>query len=153
ITPETSIEIRKGFCGMIESELLRNEPYYLINIFMNPIDEHYTKMPCAGVVKKITRVPGKFRAVNTLAAAIQNEKQEFLLETKIGLVSVIQIAGLLARRTRSFVEVEAELQKGEKLGVILLGSQTALLFPKKDFKLQVELGQKVRAGETIISEL
>ena len=91
--------------------------------------------------------------MNTLEAAIVNEKQEFLLATDLGNIKVIQIAGFLARRTRSFVAEGTQVKKGKKLGVILLGSQTALLFPKKDFILKVQVGEKVRAGETILCNL
>lgn len=153
VTKDSDLKIRKGFFGQIETQLEMNEPYYLINIFMSPFDEHYTKMPCGGKVVDITKKSGKFRAVNTLDAGIENEKQEFLLETKIGMLKVIQIAGLLARRCRSYVQHGDSLQKGEKLGVILLGSQVALLFPKKEHQLVVKQGDRVSAGETIICDL
>ncbi len=149
----SEITIRKGFFGAIETLLEQNESHYLINIFMSPLDEHYTKMPCDGKVIKISRTSGKFRAVNTLDAGLANEKQEFLIETKIGMIKVIQIAGFLARRTRSFVREGGALKKGQKLGVILLGSQTALLFPRKNYRLEIKVGQKVRAGETIVTNL
>ena len=153
VDANTDLKIRKGLFGKINTRIEAGEKYYLINIFMSPFDVHFTKMPYAGKIQNIERKPGKFFQANSMKAALENEKQEFLIETELGLMKVIQIAGFLARRTRSFTEKGQELLKGDKLGIILLASQTALLFPKKNYILNVKVGDRVSSGETIISYL
>ena len=153
INNQSSLQIRKGFFGKIETFLDAGESYFLINIFMNPWDVHIQKMPIDGTILNIEQTPGKFRPVMTLDAGLENEKQEFLIQTEIGKIKVIQIAGFLARRNRSFVQIKQALKKGEHLGIILLGSQTALIFPKKNITLQVKVGDVVSSGETILCNL
>lgn len=147
---KTPLEIRKGFLGKIETQIDAGEPYYLINIFMSVFDVHINKMPVDGSIVEITQVDGTFEPVMSLEAGLKNEKQEFLIESEIGLVKVIQIAGFLARRTRSFVEVGQSLKKGEKFGMITLGSQMAVLLPKSKCDVQVKVGDRVSSGESIL---
>jgi len=144
-----SLEIRKGFLGKIQTRIDAGEPYYLINIFMSVLNVHINKMPIDGKIIETSHADGKFKPVMTLEAGLENEKQEFLIQSRIGLVKVIQIAGFLARRTKSFVEEGQLLQKGKAFGMITLGSQVALLVPKKSCDLQVKVGAKVSSGETI----
>ncbi len=149
---KASLDIKKGFFGFIRTEIPNEAPYILINIFMNVTDVHFTKAPCRGKVVEIVRRPGRFRSVFSIREAIENEKQEIILETDFGIVKVIQIAGFLARRCVSFVRVGDSFDKGAKLGQILLGSQIALLIPKHDLTLKVAIGDKVSSGETVLLE-
>jgi len=153
IDANSDIKIRKGLFGKIYTKLNEGDEYIMVNIFMSPFDVHFTKMPFPGRIKSIERKKGTFINANSMKAALENEKQEFLLETKLGLMKVIQIAGFLARRTRAFIEEGTELLKGNKMGIILLGSQTALIFPKDNHKLEIKVGDRVSAGETIICHL
>lgn len=153
IDANTDLEIKKRFLGGIKTYMEGNEEYYLINIFMSAFDVHFTKMPYDGEVIDIQKNPGKFLVVNTLKAGLQNENQEFLIQTEIGTIKVIQIAGLIARTCRSFIQPGTSLKKGQKMGIILLGSQTSLLFPKRNYKLNIKVGDKVSCGETIISDI
>ncbi len=145
-----SLGIKKGFFGHIKTALPDNEEYYLLNIFMNVANVHFTKMPCKGKVIEIIKRPGKFLAVMSVKNAIENEKQEFILETRYGTAKVIQIAGLIARRCVSAISPGDSLEKGGRLGQILFGSQVALLIPSKNLTPTVKVGDKVSAGESIL---
>ena len=154
IDKNSDISIRKGFFGKIFTTNNENQKYTLINIFMTPFNVHYQKMPLTGKIREIIHQPGRFVSVNSIRAALVNEKQEFLLDTKVGLVKVIQIAGFLARRNKALAKVNDELQKGDRIGQILLGSQVALLLPiDACSELKVKVGDKVSSGETVICDL
>lgn len=147
---KVDLKIKKGFLGHIKTKGFLDKEYYLVSIFMNVYNVHFTKMPCDGKLLEVIRRPGKFLPVMSLKNAIENEKQEFILDTSYGTVKVIQIAGFLARRCVSFIHVGDSLEKGAKLGQILLGSQVTLLLPADNLKPKVINGSKVSAGETVL---
>ena len=65
-------------------------------------------------------------------------------------IIVVQIAGLIARRILSFVDLFDSLKIGERFGLIRFGSRVDVYLPSK-YNPQVALGQKVVAGESIIA--
>ncbi len=151
-----TVTINKWTFGRIKT-LTTNltKPHYLICIMMTPFDVHYQKAPIDGSVYSIMHKKGKLRNAmlnaESLRAAIENERNEIIIDSKIGRIKVIQIAGLFARRVQCFVERYENIKKGEDIGIIKLGSQVCLIIPKLDLK--VKEGDKVDAGETIIAEL
>jgi len=83
-----------------------------------------------------------------------NEKNEIIIfNKKIGKVKVIQIAGFLARRIICNVNKNEKVNKGQRIGKIVLGSQVTLILPTTKINLKIQKNQKMRAGSTIIAEL
>jgi len=146
------IKIKKPLLGKIET--LTNDvgkDCYLISIFMSPFDVHINRAPIGGVIKKIKYSKGRFFAAYNLKKSLQNEKNEILISNnKIGNVKVIQIAGFLARKIKCHVREKQNINKGQKIGAIVLGSQVSLIIPAKA-KLKIRLKDRVKAGETIIA--
>ena len=69
-----------------------------------------------------------------------------------GPVEVRQIAGYVARRIICHVRANTFLAIGERFGLIKFGSRTELIIPLSDgTDIQVKVGDKVRAGVTIIA--
>jgi phosphatidylserine decarboxylase len=68
---------------------------------------------------------------------------------KIGFV---QIAGLIARRIITSVDVGSELKTGEIFGLIRFGSRVDVYFPIES-KVKILVGQTSIAGETVLAEL
>jgi phosphatidylserine decarboxylase len=58
----------------------------------------------------------------------------------------------VARRLRWYVQPGTNLDQGQEVGFILFGSRIDFYLPLHA-ELQVELGQKVRARETVIARL
>ena len=83
---------------------------------------------------------------------MENEKNEIIIQNKNLKVKVIQIAGFLARRIKCNVKINQKVNKGQKIGMIALSSQTTLIIPK-GLVLNVSLNDRVRAGESIIAVL
>ena len=67
-------------------------------------------------------------------------------------VKVIQIAGFLARRIKCYIKKNQKVNKGQKIGMIALGSQTTLVIPA-GVELEVKINDKVKAGESVIAVL
>ncbi|MBT5023400.1 phosphatidylserine decarboxylase family protein [Candidatus Woesearchaeota archaeon] len=129
---------------------------YAILIVMTPFDVHYQRAPIKGAVKNIKYSKGSFlNAVKNPEKfdTIQNEKNEILFKSEIGSVKVVQIAGVLARRINCFVKQQQTVNKGKLIGLINLGSQVLLVFPKKkNLKIKVKKNQRVMSGETVIAK-
>jgi phosphatidylserine decarboxylase len=75
------------------------------------------------------------------------------MDTEIGKIKIVQIAGSVARRIVSYLSPGEIVEKGERIGIIKLGSRVDIWLPESKVKLAVAVGQKVRAGETTIAEL
>ena len=64
----------------------------------------------------------------------------------------IQIAGFLARRIVCRVRPGDRVRRGERVGMIKLGSRVDVWIPGA-VRLRVAAGDRVRAGETVLGEL
>ena len=78
----------------------------------------------------------------------ENERNIIVIDGKIRVVT-IQIAGTFARRINCYVDLGQTLNRGDKIGMIKLGSQVVLIYPSK-INTIVKVGDKVKAGESII---
>ncbi|MFH0978277.1 MAG: phosphatidylserine decarboxylase [Candidatus Woesearchaeota archaeon] len=120
----------------------------VVSIFMSPLDVHINRIPFDGKVLKVSHKPGSFRSANKLA--LENEKNEVLLNTEFGRIKVVQVAGFLARRIECWVSAGDIVKKGSRFGRINLGSQVVLVLPD-NLKVKVRPKDQVKAGETIIA--
>ncbi|MBC8215090.1 MAG: phosphatidylserine decarboxylase family protein [Candidatus Marinimicrobia bacterium] len=123
-----------------------------VSIFLNVFNVHVNRVPFAGTVLRIEHKSGKFLAAFDHKASDENEQAITVFETSFGKMKVKQIAGLIARRIHCYAKPNYSMQKGEKLGFIMFGSRTDIIFPES-IELQVELGQKVKGNETIIGHI
>lgn len=127
---------------------------YIILIRLHVYNIHWQRAPIAGTITKTTYIKGKFlnavKNVQNMQCFFENERNEILISGKIKC-KVIQIAGYLARRIGCFVKEGDKVNAGGIIGLINLGSQTALIVPK--IKLNVKEGDIVQVGETIIGEI
>ena len=67
-------------------------------------------------------------------------------------VWIVQIAGLIARRIVCWVDVGANIKKGERCGLIRFGSRVDVYLPE-DSVISVQLKDKVKAGHTSLGYL
>ena len=123
-----------------------------ISIFMSPLNVHVNRAPCDGNVSIIKYSPGRFKAAYKDEASIKNENIVMVLDGKEGRVLVRQVAGFLARRAVCKAKIGDVLRRGERYGIIKFGSRLDVYLPK-DVKVAVNLGEKVKAGETVIAIL
>ena len=122
-----------------------------ISIFLSVFDVHINRSPVAGKITRMVYVPGKFLNAELDKASEENERQCLTLETSDGTkIGCIQIAGLIARRIVTFVQEGANLEAGERFGLIRFGSRTDIFLPP-GAKPAVRVGQTAIGGETVLS--
>jgi len=142
------IKIEDAQCEEIPGETLRK-----ISIFMNVFNVHVNRFPCSGEVRKISYRPGKFFSANLDKASEFNERNTVVIRMADGReIVTIQIAGLIARRIVWWIKEKDRAQKGKRFGMIRFGSRLEVFMPRSSAVL-VNVGDKVRAGETPIGEL
>ena len=133
------------------AEPLTQEIRQKISIFMNVLDVHVNRSPVQGQVQKIHYVPGKFINAALDKSSLDNERNILQIKDEQGLQwTVVQIAGLVARRIVCRAQEQDELQKGQRLGLIKFGSRVDLYLPE-GYEIQVARGDKVFAGQTVLA--
>ncbi|MBC6444424.1 MAG: phosphatidylserine decarboxylase [Alphaproteobacteria bacterium GM202ARS2] len=124
-----------------------------ISVFMNVFDVHVNRMPFRGIVKSKTHVPGTFLNAMLERASVQNERVVLDICRSDGVFCVVvQVAGLLARRIRCDVDVDDDVDCGQRFGLIRFGSRVDIYMPVQA-KVHVREGQRAVAGETILASL
>ena len=121
----------------------------LVSIFLNVFDVHANRVPISGKVISVNRKPGQFVSAFRHDAADVNEQVTTLFETSLGAIKVKQIAGIIARRILCYAKIGEKMEKGERLGFIMFGSRTDVIFPPS-VNVLVKVGQRVVGTETII---
>ena len=118
-------------------------------IFMGPSDVHVNRAPLDGVVRKTEYIKGgHFPAF--LAQASNNQQNRITLETSDGEVELRQITGTLVREIVCYVRPGDRVARGERIGMIRFGSRVEVTMPE-GYEMRVNMGDKVRAGETVIA--
>jgi len=129
------------------------EHVYKVSIFMNVFNVHVNRNPFSGTVASVKYLPGQFFSADTERGALENESCALVLETKNNRkIAVVQVAGLIARRIVCWAAKGDVLVRGERFGLIRFGSRVDLYLPHQ-VQLEVSLGQKVKAGETVLGYL
>ncbi len=137
----------------VTDERFFSGPCLKISIFMNVFNVHVNRIPLAGTVEKISFKPGKFYAADKDKAALHNEYCALFLKTDSGIqCTVVQVAGLIARRIICRAETGDMLRPGERYGLIRFGSRVDLYLPPGT-RPAVSIQDRVRAGETILARV
>jgi phosphatidylserine decarboxylase len=137
----------------IDSTPFFNGPCFKISIFMTVFNVHVNRIIYDGNVENIVYRPGKFYSADKDLAGLENEHNAVFIKTLPGReLCIVQVAGLIARRIICTVQKGEPVKKGQKFGLICFGSRLDVYLPE-DFKVRVILGNKVKAGETILGEI
>lgn len=127
-------------------------PVTRVGIFMSPLDVHVNRVPVSGQVTAVQYQPGQFRPAFAADATEVNEQNAVVIQDEKGRrVAFVQVAGIVARRIVCSLKGGEHVHRGERYGMIMLGSRVDLYCPV-EIKLKVNVGQRVKAGETIIGE-
>lgn len=132
----------------MEEEILK-EKALKISIFMSPLNVHVNRAPCDGTVRDVKYFPGKFMSAFKDDASRMNEHITMLLEGEHGKIVVKQIAGFVARRAVCRVKAGETLRQGQRYGIIKFSSRLDVFLPLNT-SVRVQLGDKVKAGETVL---
>jgi phosphatidylserine decarboxylase len=139
----------------------------LVGIYMTAFDVHYIRSPVPGRVTQV--VPRPARAENlhqtrTFVRLIwgmqpyeedsqyilQNARNTIAIDGQVPVV-VVQIADRYVRECDAFVAPGQQIEAGEKIGMIRMGSQCDVFVPDgAGVKLDIRPGTRVKAGETVL---
>jgi len=138
--------------GRVQEKQGHQKRYVRIITFMNIHNVHVNRIPIGGKVIGLKHHPGKYLAAYKKESEL-NERVEMMLSTPLGRVKVVQIAGLVARRIVPYVKEGQEVLKGDRFGMIRLGSRVDLYLPKDGVEVMVKKGAAVNAGSTTIARV
>ncbi|RLF64812.1 MAG: phosphatidylserine decarboxylase family protein [Thermoplasmata archaeon] len=117
-----------------------------VAIFMNLWNVHVNRAPVSGKIMEMKHTPGKHSPA--FREKGENERLSIKMDTEIGTVKVVQIAGIIARRIVPYVKEGDKIKKGEKIGIVRFGSKVEVYLPD-NVRVVVEQGDKIKAGQTI----
>ncbi len=121
-----------------------------IGIFMNIHNVHVNRAPLSGTVMEIDYKPGGYIPASNKDSEV-NERNHVKINTEYGNIELTQIAGVLIRRIVSYISEGNFVKRGERIGMIRFGSRVDVIIPEV-YEYTVGIGDKVRAGETIIAK-
>jgi len=119
--------------------------------FMNPLNVHVNRAPLDATVRSVTHVAGGFVPAFDKESD-RNERVIWVLDTEVGELEVVQIAGAVARRIVPYLAVGAKVKKGERIGIIRLGSRVDVYLPP-GVSPAVKVGEKMVAGVTCLARV
>lgn len=124
-----------------------------VSVFMSVFDVHVNRAPVSGKVVSVQYHPGTFLVASADKASLANEQNGVLIETPEGRqVAFVQIAGFVARRVVCDLAEGDPVRQGQRVGMIRFGSRVDILVPASTV-LNVRVGDRVRAGETVVGVL
>ena len=121
-----------------------------VSVFMNVTDVHVNRVPTDATFAAIGTAGAGYRPAYR-PDADRNVARTYDLTTAYGPVQVVQITGILARRLVSFVRVGDARRKGDRFGMIVLGSRVDVIFPSARLVPSVRVGERVWAGRSTIA--
>lgn len=141
--------------GLVTSAEARNGIRYLV-IALTFWDMHVQRSPAEGVVAQVEAsgdqlMDGEGRDFAFLRAKNCPVQKRLVLDSdRYGRLAVRLITSLAARRIEVWTADGGVITRGQRVGRILLGSTVVLEMPAT-FPLCVEVGERVRAGETLVA--
>ena len=109
----------------------------------------HKKLPVA--LEDIVYWPGKFFNAAADKASADNERCAcHMTDTEGCPWTMVQIAGLIARRIVCRTEAGDQLTRGQRFGLIRFGSRVDLYIPD-EYSVAVAIGDQVFAGQTVVA--
>ncbi|MAI40294.1 MAG: hypothetical protein CMA09_03225 [Euryarchaeota archaeon] len=139
---------------------------FRIAIFMSPLDVHVNRSPCAGTLLRMEHRTGKGMRRGPFRPAYKKESQYnervrsvFCSESNT-MIEVTQISGILARTIIPWLGTNTKVRRGQRYGMIRLGSRVDIRAPAIHFSPTVisaeeknpnhPKGEFVQAGTTVL---
>jgi phosphatidylserine decarboxylase len=136
----------------VQDDRFLHGPALQVSIFMSPANVHVNRNPTGGRVLEIRYNHGRYFRAFADKASLDNEQNAVVLQDPQGRrLAFVQIAGFLARRIVCYLEPGMTVERAERCGLIMFGSRVDIFLPP-EAQLRVEVGQRTRAGETVVAE-
>ena len=159
VPPRTSGVVLSGADGRItdtgEATLpgSSTDRFRRVSVFMSPLNVHVNRASVSGEVIAVEHMAGEFRAAFSDHASEHNERNLIVFQDLEGRRHpLVQVAGYLARRIVCRVRQHDRIEAGQRIGLIMFGSRVDHYLPL-EYRITVKIGDRVRAGESILGEL
>ena len=141
--------------GLVTSADTRGGIRYLV-IALSFWDMHVQRSPVVGKVVSVTSHGDDFMDGEGREFAFLREKacpvqKRVVIMSELGQVAIRLITSVAARRIEVWVQEGDSIERGQRIGRILLGSTVVVELPVT-VKLLVRPGERVWAGETAVAE-
>jgi phosphatidylserine decarboxylase len=123
-----------------------------VSIFLSPLDVHVNRAPISGLVVDTAYTRGRFVAAYNPDAGEVNERCTIRIQGDAARVTVVQIAGVVARRIVCRVAAGQKLEAGERIGMIRFGSRTDCYMPRGT-TVHGAAGDRLVGGVTVLGTL
>ena len=124
-----------------------------VSVYMDFFNVHVNYWPIDGEVTYYKYHPGKYFLAYLPKASELNERTSIAVETASGTrILFRQIAGYIARRIVCYAEAGKKAEQCSQVGFIKFGSRMDLFLPIGT-ELNVKIGDKTRACETVVAKL
>lgn len=134
-------------------------PAVKVGIFLSIFNVHVNRFPMTGRVVGLAYKRGKYLNALKPESALENEQLQVRLVTADPAdgpprrMVIHLIAGLIARRIVCVLKPGDAIGRGDRIGMIKLGSRTELVVPKEaGLRVLVRVGEKVHGGATVLAE-
>src|SRR5690606_27499958 len=124
-----------------------------ISVFIGILHSHANRAPVAGTVADVQYFAGRRLNATLDKASLENERNAVVIDTPQGhRVTVVQVAGLVARRILCYVKPGDAMARGQRYGFIRFGSRVDVYLPTAA-RARVAIGDKVSATSTVLADL
>jgi len=123
-----------------------------ISVIMSLFNVHTNRASVDGVIRHVHYFPGRWVNVDLNAASPGNERNALVIESQGHIVTLAQVAGLVARRILCYVKPGDTVMRGQRFGFIRFGSRVDVYLPT-DAVVNVAPGDKVHATTSILATL
>jgi len=134
-------------------DVLTERETLLISVFMNVFNVHSNRSPVDGTVDSVVYSRGSFVNADLDKASVENERNALVVKLDSGeRVTVVQVAGLIARRILCYVKAGDRLSRGQRYGFIRFGSRVDVYLPVTA-RARVAVGDIAYATTTVLAEI
>lgn len=123
-----------------------------VSIFMSPLNVHVNRSPIQGKTAYMKYHPGKYLVAWHPKSSTENERTTVVIENNRVTLLLRQIAGAMARRIKYYVQPGDAIGQNDEFGFIRFGSRVDVFFPAGT-KVEVQIGQQVKGGQTILARI
>ncbi|HMO50957.1 MAG TPA: phosphatidylserine decarboxylase [Kiritimatiellia bacterium] len=159
VSPSDPDVVVSGADGWVRSVERISEARYLkrdtvrISVYLTPWDVHVNRVPVAGRVIGLDYTPGKHILTRNPQSSEVNEHSTIVIAGEKITCMVRQIVGPLVRRVKYWLELNQDVGRGDRLGIMKFGSRLDIYLPAEDVTPVVKAGDRVFAGLTVIARI
>jgi len=134
-----------------ENEILKAKTRR-VGIFLSIFDVHTNRAPIDGRIIYWQHREGLCVDARRADCSEKNASMTWAIQNPRVTIAVRQLTGAIARRIVAWAKIGDEVKKGDRFGMIRVGSRTELYLPLNAERL-VKAGDHVLGGSTVIARL